>query len=159
VNGDDRGRAVAVDALLEDRPVKIRVVEGADGMGSVGLGKLDLSDPLDNPSDLREGNRYLYVGDDPVNLVAPTGELSCSTLGIGHVCKAAQRAASSVVHHPLRTLYNAATGCLTYGEIGFFAGLSVGRPDVGAIAGCAGGAVIGQFAPTAPYEGGGIPLR
>jgi RHS repeat-associated protein len=121
-------------------------------------GRWTQQDSLDNPSDLRQSNRYLYVGDDPVNLVDPTGELSCSTLGIGHVCKAAQRAASSVVH-PLRTLYNAATGCLTYGEIGFFAGLSVGRPDVGAIAGCAGGAVIGQFAPTAPYEGGGIPLR
>jgi hypothetical protein len=37
----------AVDAVLGKRPVRIRVVEGAGGMGSVGLGKLDLRDALD----------------------------------------------------------------------------------------------------------------
>lgn len=43
-DGDDPG---VVDAVLGDRPVRIRVVDGAGGMGSVGLGKLDLRDALE----------------------------------------------------------------------------------------------------------------
>lgn len=47
VNGDQGGGVGAVDALLGERPVRIRVVDGAGGMGSVGLGKLDLRDALE----------------------------------------------------------------------------------------------------------------
>ena len=38
-------------------------------------GRWTQQDPLDRPSDLREGNRYLYAGDDPINLVDPSGEV------------------------------------------------------------------------------------
>ena len=64
-------------------------------------GRWTQQDPLDRPSDLREGNRYLYAGDDPINLVDPSGEVSCSTFGIGHVCKAVSSALS---HRTVRCL-------------------------------------------------------
>jgi RHS repeat-associated protein len=38
-----------------------------------GLGRWSQVDPLDQAGDLREGNRYVYVGGDPVNLIDPTG--------------------------------------------------------------------------------------
>ncbi|HYI80330.1 MAG TPA: RHS repeat-associated core domain-containing protein [Thermoleophilaceae bacterium] len=38
-----------------------------------GLGRWSQLDPLDQAGDLREGNRYVYVGGDPVNLLDPTG--------------------------------------------------------------------------------------
>ena len=40
-----------------------------------GTGRWTQQDPLDNPSDLRQGNRYLCVGDEPINLVDPSGLL------------------------------------------------------------------------------------
>jgi RHS repeat-associated protein len=36
-------------------------------------GRWTQQDPLDSPSDLTEGNRYLYGGDNPVNLTDPSG--------------------------------------------------------------------------------------
>lgn len=36
-------------------------------------GRWTQQDPLDRASDLREGNRYLYTGDDPINLTDSTG--------------------------------------------------------------------------------------
>jgi hypothetical protein len=47
VNGEHAGGSGAVDAVLGQRPVRIRVVDGAGGMGSVGLGKLDLREALE----------------------------------------------------------------------------------------------------------------
>jgi hypothetical protein len=47
MNGHDGGGAGAVDAVLGDRLVRIRVVDGVGGMGSVGLGKLNLRDALE----------------------------------------------------------------------------------------------------------------
>jgi RHS repeat-associated protein len=38
-----------------------------------GLGRWTQADPLDQPGDLRNGNRYVYAGGDPVNLSDPTG--------------------------------------------------------------------------------------
>jgi RHS repeat-associated protein len=43
---------------------------------SPGLGRWSQVDPLDQAGDLREGNRYAYVGSDPVNFVDPSGTLS-----------------------------------------------------------------------------------
>lgn len=37
------------------------------------IGRWTQQDPLDNVGDLREGNRYAYVGGDPVNLSDPSG--------------------------------------------------------------------------------------
>ena len=37
------------------------------------LGRWTQQDVIDQPADLRQANRYLYVGDDPVNLVDPSG--------------------------------------------------------------------------------------
>lgn len=54
MNGDDGGGAGAVDAVMADRPVRIRVVEGAAGMGSVGLGKVDLGDALETIGEAAE---------------------------------------------------------------------------------------------------------
>jgi len=39
------------------------------------VGRFTQQDPLDQVADLRQGNRYLYAGSDPVNLVDPTGLL------------------------------------------------------------------------------------
>jgi RHS repeat-associated protein len=36
-------------------------------------GRWTQQDPLIQPADLRQANRYTYVGNDPVNLVDPTG--------------------------------------------------------------------------------------
>jgi RHS repeat-associated protein len=43
------------------------------------IGRWTQQDPLDQVGDLREGNRYVYVGGDPVNFSDPTGQhiLSC----------------------------------------------------------------------------------
>lgn len=39
------------------------------------VGRFTQQDPRDQVGDLRQGNRYLYAGDDPVNFVDPSGEL------------------------------------------------------------------------------------
>jgi hypothetical protein len=54
VDGDVVGGDHAVDAVLGERPVRIRVVEGTGGMGSVGLGKLDLRDALETIGEAAE---------------------------------------------------------------------------------------------------------
>ena len=45
------------------------------------VGRWTQADPVDQASDLREGNGYGYVGGDPVNLVDLTGEHSCLPKG------------------------------------------------------------------------------
>ena len=37
------------------------------------IGRFTQQDPLDQVADLRQANRYIYAGDDPVNLVDPSG--------------------------------------------------------------------------------------
>jgi RHS repeat-associated protein len=54
------------------------------------------ADPLDQPADLQDANRYRYVGSNPINYVDPTGSLSCSTIGLGGACKAAKGVAKTV---------------------------------------------------------------
>jgi RHS repeat-associated protein len=41
-----------------------------------GLGRWSQQDPIDQAGDLREANRYVYVGADPVNLIDPSGAAS-----------------------------------------------------------------------------------
>ena len=62
---------------------------------SPATGRWTQQDPLDQPSDLREGNRYIYAGDDPVNLVDPAGLVGCATFGLGGICKTVRRVATS----------------------------------------------------------------
>ena len=38
-----------------------------------GLGRWTQQDPIDQAGDLRQANRYLYVGQDPINLIDPRG--------------------------------------------------------------------------------------
>jgi RHS repeat-associated protein len=38
------------------------------------VGRWTQEDPISAPDDLQEGNRFVYVGDDPVNAVDPNGE-------------------------------------------------------------------------------------
>jgi hypothetical protein len=45
------------------------------------LGRWTQQDRLDSPGDLREGNRYLYTGDDPINFVDPSELLRCVVSG------------------------------------------------------------------------------
>jgi RHS repeat-associated protein len=46
-----------------------------------GLGRWTQQDPLDQVGELREGNRYAYVGADPINLIDPTGTISLGDIG------------------------------------------------------------------------------
>ncbi len=46
-----------------------------------GFGRWTQLDPLDQAGDLREGNRYIYAGSDPVNLTDPTGTISLGDIG------------------------------------------------------------------------------
>ena len=39
------------------------------------IGRWTQTDPIDQPADLRQANRYLFAGDDPVNLSDPSGTL------------------------------------------------------------------------------------
>ena len=44
------------------------------------LGRWTQQDVIDQPADLRQANRYLYVGSNPVNYVDPTGMISIGDL-------------------------------------------------------------------------------
>jgi len=39
------------------------------------IGRWTQTDPIDSPADLRQANRYVFAGDDPINLSDPTGTL------------------------------------------------------------------------------------
>jgi RHS repeat-associated protein len=39
------------------------------------IGRWSQQDPIDQTGDLQDGNRYLYVGDDPANATDPTGDI------------------------------------------------------------------------------------
>jgi RHS repeat-associated protein len=96
-------------------------------------------DPIDQTGDLKEGNRYLYVGDNPINGTDPSGAcivLDCSTWDdAGDVVKEAGAGAAS-------------------GAIGgFIAGLPEG--GVGAIP----GAILGAGEGAAVGAAGGIAKK
>jgi RHS repeat-associated protein len=52
-------------------------------------------DPLNQISSLTEANRYTYARRRPHQQCGPYGFVSCSTFGVGSVCKKATKAASS----------------------------------------------------------------
>jgi RHS repeat-associated protein len=103
-------------------------------------------DPIDQAGDLREGDRYLYVGGDPINLADPTGqwfgENVVSAVGKG-IKRGAKVAVSCLNPVSKETGYGAAIG----GGVGFAVGtasaveLGPGAVGVGAISGFAGAAI------------------
>jgi len=59
------------------------------------LGRWTQQDPLDQANDLRQANRYVYVGADPVNLVDPSGELVPALAIGGFLLKVGLKAAKN----------------------------------------------------------------
>lgn len=55
-----------------------------------------MPDPVLQPNDPGQANRYAYVAGNPTNASDPSGTVSCSTFGIGGICKTASHAASFV---------------------------------------------------------------
>jgi RHS repeat-associated protein len=55
------------------------------------VGRWTQQDPISSPGDLQEGNRYVYVGDDPINGFDPNGLAICkdppSNSPAAYVCK------------------------------------------------------------------------
>jgi len=87
-------------------------------------------DPLNQPSDLREANKYTYVGADPINLTDPSG-----TFGIKDVLDA-----YSLVESVGMTV---AFTALAVGGTGACLAATVGNPACGIIAVTAGTAAAG----------------
>ena len=50
-----------------------------------GLGRWTQQDPIDQPADLRQANRYVYVGQDPVNHVDPSGEILITVVRLAYI--------------------------------------------------------------------------
>jgi uncharacterized protein RhaS with RHS repeats len=105
-------------------------------------GRWTQTDPIDQSSDLREGNRYGYVGGNPVNAVDPSGMLLDDLFGDG-VVGTVWDCINPVSEESL-------TGLATGAGIGFTAGASsaqdlggVGAVGVGLVSGAA-GAKIGH---------------
>jgi RHS repeat-associated protein len=74
-------------------------------------------DPLNQIDSLTEANRYTYVGGDPIQQRRPLGLVSCSTFGVGSVCKKARKASE----------WFAGATCTTVGVVaGGFVGADVG---------------------------------
>jgi RHS repeat-associated protein len=86
-------------------------------------------DPIDQAGDLREGDRYLYVGGDPINLADPTPVSKETGYGaaIGGGVGFAVGTASAVELGP---------GAVGVGAISGFAGAAIGAP-VGSTYSCA----------------------
>jgi RHS repeat-associated protein len=130
-------------------------------------GRWTQRDPIDQSDDLRGANRYSYSGDEPVNAADPSGlaysndswgctagsYFGCSWGRQDNRTGFSARQASAVVQYG----YNFASGCLAGSELGGAAGFFVAAPEVGAVAGCVGGGIAGEFLPTQPYEGNGYP--
>lgn len=68
-------------------------------------GRWTQPDPLNLAADLRQANRYVYVGGDPVNLVDPNGELVPALLAAGVLRYGVIRYGAQM---SARTLYNRA---------------------------------------------------
>jgi uncharacterized protein RhaS with RHS repeats len=86
-------------------------------------GRWTQQDPLDRPSDLTEGNRYRYTGDDPINNIDATGLLSCSTFGLGGACKTIGNALRAAGRMAIPALKHCGVGALA-GALGVGGGLA-----------------------------------
>ena len=106
-----------------------------------GLGRWSQLDPLDQAGDLREGNRYVYVGGDPVNLIDPTGRsIWQDIVEAGEAVKDA----ASAIERRIRNLGRSKAGRCLIGGVIYGSGSTVFTSDwrirlgVGAV-GCAAG--------------------
>jgi RHS repeat-associated protein len=76
---------------------------------SPAVGRWTQQDAIDRIADLREGNLYVYAGDDPLNYVDPSGQ------GIGDVLKTAGKAVATVGLAAGTVASGVATGAATAG--------------------------------------------
>lgn len=91
------------------------------------LGRWTQQDPLDQPSDLANANRYLYVAGNPVNLTDPTGlKAACNPQGKGRAGTPATSCNNSPGSGPSNNGRARITCKATYGFIGAYAGKAPG---------------------------------
>ena len=76
-------------------------------------GRWTQQDPLDNPLDPNNANRYAYAGNDPVNNVDPTGTITCSQVSFELGVVAAAASLSLLALPPL----GIAAGIATFASI------------------------------------------
>lgn len=100
------------------------------------IGPFTQQDPLDQITDLRQGDRYLYAGNDPVNLIDPSGLPIFED--IGYKAEAAVEALGQAAH---KRLYCAGV------IVSLTAAGAVGGSSLGP-SGTAGGARLGLAAGT-----------
>jgi len=82
------------------------------------IGRFTQQDPLDQVADLRQGNRYLYAGQDPVNLIDPSGTSVLDT--IDRWSDKVQDAYVEYVRDPLKTRGGSCLlGGAIYGGVAF----------------------------------------
>ena len=82
------------------------------------IGRWTQRDPLDQPSDLRQANRYQYVGDDPINITDPSGTHYRSDTDQG--CYAGNYPGCRLDYAPPRN------GRLPFREVGWACGVTGG---------------------------------
>ncbi|MGH2763304.1 MAG: DNRLRE domain-containing protein [Thermoleophilaceae bacterium] len=105
------------------------------------LGRWTQQDPIDNPADVRQANRYVYVGADPLNLVDPLGLHACPPTIEANIANCEQDIDQS---QEISALAGAAESCIT----GYFVGSGAvplpGLSQISGVSGCAGGVIVNQ---------------
>jgi RHS repeat-associated protein len=106
-----------------------RHVVGSAGLYKIGaryyhpaLGRWTQLDPLDQAGSLRQGNRYVYAGSDPVNFTDPTGEaLPAGVVAVGAagvIRYGIARASASAAAQSARTTLSRVGARTTTGTLG-----------------------------------------
>jgi RHS repeat-associated protein len=97
-------------------------------------------DSLGQPLNLQNANPYVYAADNPANYLDPSGQVSCSTFGLGGACKAVKKAGKSAYNEASKFVRS------TYGRAAQIAGA------------CAAGAAAGEEYGAAEGVGGEAAL-